>query len=266
MADAIQTYDNKVIENALTDLVNTKLDVNSLMTVDTTLTTSAGLTKTVNKYTYNGKVEKLGKGQKNAQKGAVSFTSTDYTVNRYQQTFTYNDMDAMKDPYIVDCLVQGAATEMANQIKTEYFAEIAKVSNKVNVSGPLSYDAVVDALASIGCEAEEGTFILCGTDGKADLRKDQDFTSAHQGDIVFTGQIGTVAGVPVVFSKLVPAGKAYVSKPSAVKFFVKNAGTVEQAREIESKDNTCVYERHGVICLVDDSESVAITFTAAAGE
>lgn len=260
MAEAIQAYDNKVIENKLTDIVNSALDVNSLMTVDTTLTTAAGLTKTVNKYTYEGTVEKLAKGAKNTTTGKLTFVGTDYTVNRYQQTYTYNDMDVMKDPYIMDVLADGAGKTMANEIRSEYFTEIAKVSNKVDVVGNLSYDAVVDALAQIGCEAEEGTFILMGTDGKADIRKDQDFINSRQGEIVYSGQFGSICGVPTVFSKLVPAKTAYVSRPDAVKFFVKNSGTVEQDRDIESKDNTVVYERHGVMALVDDTHSVTINF------
>ena len=71
------------------------------MTIDYSLTTEAGLTKTVHKYTYSGKVEKLAKGAKNSERGKVTFESVDYTVNRYQQTYDYNDMDVMKDPMAV---------------------------------------------------------------------------------------------------------------------------------------------------------------------
>ena len=102
MATAHVLYDNKVLENRITNLVNTNLEVRSLMTIDYSLTTEAGLTKTVHKYTYSGKVEKLAKGAKNSERGKVTFESVDYTVNRYQQTYDYNDMDVMKDPMVVD--------------------------------------------------------------------------------------------------------------------------------------------------------------------
>ena len=69
-----------------------------------------------------------------------------------------------------------------------------------------------------------------------------------------------MCGVPCVFSKLVPAGVAYAIKKDAVKFFVKNSGSVEQDRDVETKDNTVVYERHGVMALVDDTKSCIIKF------
>ncbi len=260
----IATYDNEVIENKITDIVNSALDVNSLMTVDTSLTTSAGLKKVVHKYTYAGTVEKLAKGAKNATKGKVTAVATEYTVNRYQQTYSYNDMDVMADPYVVDVLSDGAGKAMANEIRSEYFAEVAKISNSVDAKGALTYSAIVDALAQVGVENEDGLFIIMGGDGKAAIRKDADFINSRQGEILYSGQFGSVAGVPCLFSKLVPAGKVYVTKKDAVKFFVKNSGTVEQDRDIETKDNTVVYERHGVMALVDDTKSCIVTFTTPA--
>ena len=68
MATAHTLYENKVLENKITDLVNTKLETRSLMTMDYSLAESAGLKKVVNKYTYTGKVEKLAKAAKTPQK------------------------------------------------------------------------------------------------------------------------------------------------------------------------------------------------------
>lgn len=262
-AGTIQVYDNEVIESKITDTVNSLLDVNSLMTVDTTLTVSAGLTKKVNKYTYTGYVEQLAKGAANTNKGSVELASTDYTVKRYQQTYEFNDMDVMADPFIQDVLADGAAKAMANEIRNEYFTEVAKISGHVDITTALTYDAIVDALQQIGVEDEDGLFLLMGGDGKAAIRKDDDFINSRQGDILYTGQFGSVCGVPCVFSKLVPANTVYATKKDAVKFFVKNQGTVEQDRDIETKDNTVVYERHGLIALVDDTESCIINFNKA---
>ena len=47
---AIKGYENIVIENKMTDLVNTKIDVNSLFTTDYSLAEEAGLKKVINKY------------------------------------------------------------------------------------------------------------------------------------------------------------------------------------------------------------------------
>lgn len=255
---AIQLYDNFVLENKMTDLVNTNLNVNALFTTDTSLESEAGLKKIVNKYTYSGTVEKLTKGAKNTVKGSVTLVPTEYTVERYQQTFGYNDMDVMQDPYVLDVMTTGAAETMANHIRTQYFGELAKISNTSTYT-TLSYDTIVDALQTIGREVESDQFIIMGLDGKAAIRKDADFKASRQGEILYTGQFGDTCGLPCLFSKLVPEGTVYVTAKDQVKFFVKKAGSVEQDRDIETKDNTVVYERHGLIALVDDTKSVKLT-------
>lgn len=255
---AIQLYDNFVLENKMTDLVNTNLNVNALFTIDTSLESEAGLKKIVNKYTYSGTVEKLTKGAKNSVKGSVTLVPTEYVVERYQQTFEYNDMDIMQDPYVLDVMTTGAAETMANHIRTQYFGELAKISNASTYT-TLSYDTIVDALQTIGREVESDQFIIMGLDGKAAIRKDADFKASRQGEILYTGQFGDICGVPCLFSKLVPEGTVYVTAKDQVKFFVKKAGTVEQDRDIETKNNTVVYERVGLIALIDDTKSVKLT-------
>ena len=255
---AIQTYENFVLEHKMTDLVNTNVNVNALYTIDNSLALEAGLKKVINKYTYTGVVEKLAKGAKNTTKGAVSFTPTEYEVERYQQTFEYNDMDIMKDPYVLDVMTTGAAQVMANEIREEYFAELAKITNS-DTYDVFSYDVVVDALAKIGREVESDLFIVMGLDAKADIRKDADYKASRQGEILYTGQFGDICGVPCVCSKLVPAGTIYITAKDAVKFFVKKDGSVEQDRDIETKDNTVVYERHGLMALVDETKSIKLT-------
>lgn len=260
MATEHQLVPNEVLERKISDIVNTKLNVMPLMTVDTSLTTAAGLKKVIHKYTYTGKVEQLAKGAKNSEKGKVTAVKQEYEVKRYQQTYDYNDMDVMSDPFILDVLSDGAGKTMANEIRDEYFAEVAKISKTVTLEGDFNYAGVVDALQQIGVEAEDGLFLLMGADAKAAIRKDADFIASRQGEMLYSGQFGTVAGIPCVFSKKVPATTVYATKKDAVKFFVKNAGSVEQARDVESKDNTVVYERHGFMALVDDTESAKITF------
>lgn len=257
MATTHSLYTNQVLENQMTDLVNTNLEVNSLFTVDNSLSTEAGLKKVVNKYTYSGAVEKLAKGAKNTTKGAVTFTTSEYDIERYQQTFDYNDMDVMQDPYILDVATNGAATLMSNHIKSQYFAELEKISN-VHEYDVFNYDAFVDAMAELGREIETDLFIVMGTDGRAAIRKDDDYKASRQGEILYTGQFGTINGLPCLFSKLVPAGAAYITAKDQVKFIVKKDGSVEQDRDIETKDNTVVYDRYGVMALVDETKSIKL--------
>ena len=252
-------YENEIIENKMTELLNTRLDARALMSVDTSLSENAGLRKVINRYTYKGSVENLEKGEKNSVKGPVSFVPEYYDVKRYQQTFEYNDMDAMADPYIVDVAMQGAITEISNEINEEYFAELAKISTKFAYEGDsVTYADIVDALGAIDCEVNAGLFIIMGAEARKAIRKDPDFIASKQGEIIYSGQFGTICGIPVLFSKLVEGGRIIVTNKDAVRFFVKKNATVEQARDIETKDNTVVYERHGLIALVDDTSSVML--------
>ena len=201
MATAHTLYENKVLENKITDLVNTKLETRSLMTMDYSLAESAGLKKVVNKYTYTGKVEKLAKAAKNTTKGKVTFTPVEYVVNRYQQTYDYNDMDVMQDPMVVDVASAGAATLMANQIKEEYFAELAKISNSHTYDNGTSpnYDTIVDALATLDQEVEDGMFILMGNDMRAVFRKDADYKASRQGKSCIPASSAPSAACPACF-------------------------------------------------------------------
>ena len=255
---AIQTYDNFVLENKMTDLVNTNLDVNALFTLDTSLASEAGLKKIIHKYTYAGTVEKFAKGAKNNTIGGVTYEPAEYTVERYQQTFKYNDMDVMADPYILDVATTGASQEMANEIRNEYFAELAKIPQRGEAYTELTYETIVDALLAIGKEVESDMFIVMGLDGKAAIRKDEDYKASRQGEILYTGQFGTIAGIPCLFTKKIENGDVYITTKEAIKFFVKKDGSVEQDRDIETKDNTVVYERHGVMALVDDTKSAKL--------
>ena len=254
---AIALYENFVLENKMTDLVNTNANINALYTIDNSLALEAGLKKVVNKYTYSGTVEKLAKGAKNTVRGAVTLVPTEYVVERYQQTFGYNDMDIMADPYVLDVLTTGAAQTMANEIREEYFAELEKISN-TDTFETFGYDVVVDALAKIGREVESDQFIVMGLDTKAEVRKDADYKASRQGEILYTGQFGDICGVPCICSALVPEGTVYITAKDQVKFLVKKSGSVEQDRDIETKDNTVVYERHGLMALVDETKSIKL--------
>lgn len=252
-------YENSVIENAMTELINTKLNVMSLMDTTTTLEQNAGLKLTVHKYTYDGKVEKLTKGDKNTQKGKATYISKDYVVSRYQETYEYYDDDIMQDPYLIDVLSEGSAKTIANEIRDEYFNTLKEISqtHEYKADEEFSYSAVVDAIAKLGVEDTDGYFLIVGTQDLASIRKDPLFTYSKQGEIIYSGQIGEICGIPIVLSKKADFG-AVITQKKAVRFVPKKTGNVEQKRDIETKLNTIVYSRYGVIYLADDTESIII--------
>ena len=192
-------YENKVIEAKAKDLLTTSVNARSLMTIDSELAETEGMTKTINVYTYSGTAEELAVGAKNTNRGEISYIGTDYTVKRVQQVFDYNDADFMKDNKIVDMMLKGANEVMVNKMTSDFITEVQKatLSKEADV---LSYDAIVDAISLLNKEDESEIFIIIPNAWKADLRKDEDYKTARMGEVIYNGMVGTIAGIPVIAS------------------------------------------------------------------
>jgi len=244
-------YDNKIIEAKAKDLLTTAINTRNLMTVDNTLAESAGMTKTINVYTYTGTAEELANGEGNKTRGSISFDGKDYTVKRVQANFDYTDDDFMKDNSVVDNGVAGATAILKNKMNADFFAECAKAS--LSVPGALSYDTIVDAIAELNVEDESKIFVVIPNDQKALLRKDPDYVAARMGDVVYTGQVGTVCGIPVIASKAADA--PYVMTPDAVKLFIKKDIGVGQERDEDTTVNS-VYIRAYYIAALQDATKI----------
>lgn len=252
-------YDNFVLESKLKDILSTKLNTKTLMTIDNSLTESAGMIKKVNTYTYTGKVEKLAKGAKNTQRGAITYASTPYTVKVAQQVFDYYDEEFMQDPHVLDYGLEGAAQVMVNDMTADFFTEIAKATlSQTYTSGQFSYDVVVDAIEKMNIEDESGLFLLVGNDLKAQIRKDADFKAKELGKVIADGAIGTLCGVPVIHSKAVPADTAYLATREAVTLFTKKENEVEQQRDAEERKNTVIMRKVNLVALTDATKVVKI--------
>ena len=245
MANTI--FENKVIESKATDLLQTAVNARSMMTVDTSLVESEGQTKTINVYTYTGKVEKLADGAKNSTRGALTFTGVDYKVGRVQQVFDYTDSDFQKDNSIVDIALEGANALMANQMTADFYAECAKASLS-HTAANFGYETIVDAIAKMNIEDESKLFVVIPTAWKAEIRKDEDYKNARAGEVVYNGQVGTVAGIPVIATNAL-TDEAYVMTPEAVHLIMKEDVEVEQDRDIETKTNTVVLSSYYICAL-----------------
>ncbi|MBQ0099697.1 MAG: hypothetical protein KBS91_04040 [Firmicutes bacterium] len=186
-------YANKVIESKATDLLTTAINTRSLMTVDSSLAESAGMTKTINVYTYTGEAEELanGVGSTSAKRGSIGYTGTDYTVKMVQQAFDYTDEEFMKDNTIVDNMLKGANQVMVNKMTADFVSAVSGngVTNEVNFAegSALSYDVIVDAISELNIEDESKLFIVIPNAWKASLRKDDDYKSAQLGQVIYNG-------------------------------------------------------------------------------
>ena len=252
-------YANKIIEAKAKDLLNTSVNSRNFMTVDNELAQSAGMTKTINVYTYSGDAEEVAVGEGNSSRGSITYASKDYTVKTVQQVFDYYDEDYMKDPSIVDNMLKGANQVMVNKMNSDFFGECAKASLTHSLAGAaLSYDGIVDAISKLNVEDESGCFVLIPNAWKADLRKDPDYKAARMGEVVYNGQVGTIAGLPVVPSKAL-TDAAYVLTKEAVKLFLKKDVEIEQKRDGEIRKNTVIERAFYIVALEDATKIVKIT-------
>ena len=247
-------FANKVIEAKAKDLLTTALNTRSLMTIDNSLSASAGMTKTINVYTYSGAAEELAAGKGNTNRGSIAYEGKDYTVKMVQQAFDYLDEDFMKDPTIVDNMLKGANQVMVNKMTSDFIAEVEKASLSVALSGNLSYDAIVDGISTLNVEDESGVFIVIPNAWKAHLRKDPDYKAAQMGQVVYNGQVGTICGIPVITTKAL-TNAAYVMTKEAVKLFMKKDVEVEQDRDADTRTNS-VYLRAVYVCALVDATKI----------
>lgn len=244
-------FANKIIEAKAKDLLTTAVNTRNLMTVDASLAAEAGMTKTINVYTYSGEAEELGIGEGNTNRGSIAYVGTDYTVKMVQQAFDYQDEDFMKDNTIVDSMLKGANQVMVNKMTADFITEVNKAT--LSVAGGLSYDTIVDAIAKLNVEDESGIFVIVNPEGKATLRKDADYVAARMGEVVYNGQVGTIAGIPVIVSKAVEA--PVVMTKEAIKLFMKKDVEVEQERDADTRTNS-VYLRSAYICALVDATQI----------
>lgn len=252
-------YSNKVIEAKAKDILSTKINARSMMTIDDSLVGTAGMVKTINTYTYTGTAEEVAAGAGNTSRGSIAYVGKDYTVKMVQQAFDYLDEDFMKDNVIVDMGIQGATSVMSNKMTSDFYTALATANSGTElvqkVTFPkgkeISYDAIVDAISALNVEDESGVFVIIPNAWKAALRKDADYKAARMGEVVYNGQVGTIAGIPVVATKAL-TGKAYVLTKEAVTLFLKKDVEVEQDRDADKRKNS-IYLRDCYVCALTDA-------------
>ena len=250
-------YENFVLENKLEDLLATAIDMNQYATHDTSLVENAGMKKTINTYTSTGNVEDLAMGQGNSDEIEVSFTSHDYEVGTTQGKFAYYDEQEMKDPMVVDAGLYGLATRMTNDLTEKVIAEFKKGTNVI-WGNTWTFDNIVDAIAKYPYESEEGLFLLINPAQKAAFRKNLGDDLKYNEDFVRTGYIGTVCGVPVIVSKAVPAGVAFLATKAAATIFTKKGSETEQERDADHRKNTVFARKVMLVALTDDTRLVVL--------
>ena len=251
-------YENVVLSNKMNEILATQVNLNNYLTIDNTLAAEAGMKKVINVYTSNGTIEELGMGEGNSTSLEVSFTPVEYEVKTFQGKFAFYDEQEMTDPMVVDTGLTNQAKDMVNKFTASTVAEYEKAT-LVQPADAWSFDVVVDAIAKMNLEDEAGLFLLISPADKAEFRKALKDDLSYSEGFVRTGYIGSVAGVPVIVSKAIPAGKGYLATKEAVTLFIKKDTETEYERDADTRNNSYWVRKVAVVALTDATKVVKIT-------
>jgi hypothetical protein len=255
---ANQVYDNVVLANKIEDILTTAVDLTSYMTVDTSMTQEAGMKKKINTYKAQGNVETLDMGVGNTGDIEVSFTTKEYPVETVQGRFQYFDEQAMTDPMVVQAGLEGIAKTMINDFTAKAVAEFDKATLTVARTG-FAFTDIVDAIAKLNTENEDGLFILVGVADLAKFRKELADDLKYSEGFVRTGYVGSVCGVPVIVTKAITNGNIYLASKEAVTLFIKKDTEVEQERDANVRNNKVYIRKVAVVALTDENKVVKLT-------
>ena len=153
MAKINTIYDNFVLQNEVSDMYKSKLNLQQFCTVDTSLQGEAGDIVKVNVYTATDGAEDVALGEGNTKSIVVSNTTKDYTVKTAQNRFEWQDEEARRDPMIPYVGAQKAGIDLFNHEMADIYGEFAKASLKATLTGTDYFSAFVDAQALLNIEA-----------------------------------------------------------------------------------------------------------------
>ena len=254
---AHQVYENVVLSSKLNDILTTSVNMNDYMTIDTSLSENAGMKKKIITYTSTGNVEALGMGEGNSTSLEVQKSEVEYTAKTYQGKFAFYDEEEAIDPMVADTGLKHSSDNMINAFTAAAVAEMDKAT--LAVSGEWSFDIVVDAIAKMNVENEEGLFLLISPADKAEFRKVLHDDLKYVEGYVRAGYIGTICGATVIVSKAIPAGSAYLLTKEAITCFIKKDTETEYERDADKRNNTYWVRKVGIVALTNANKIVKIT-------
>lgn len=263
MANTI--YEPFVIEKQLTSTLTTMLNARAYMNIDNTLVGEEGTTKKIKTRTISSSVEEVAQGATNATRGSITDVVTPYEVVYSQAVYDIFDEELNQDGSLIDDVIKSAGEAMTNDMIAKFFAELDKgsLSETYTKDGSMGYADVVSALDKMDLENEDELVLFVSSEVRTMIRNDEDFKAANQGELLFSGMIGRIAGIPVVHSKAITAGKAYLASTKAVTLFVKNDSYVGTDRSNELRKTVYTFGKLH-LCAIKDATKVCVITEALA--
>lgn len=257
---SLKTFDNAIVQTKLENQLTTALDMNQFITPDYSLTATPGMKVQIRKYVGNGEVEDLNMTEGNTKDIGATFTESEYAVTTTQGRVPYYDEQEMNDPAAVDKAVQHLSELLTNDLTTKIVGELDKATN-IQYSTTFSFANFVDAISMLNVTETESPnmFCLISKEDYATVVKTLADDLKYVEDYVRTGYVGSVAGVPIIWSKAVSKGTAYIATKEAVTAYIKKGVETEIERDANTRKNTLYGRTVRVVALTDANKVVKMT-------
>lgn len=128
---------------------------------------------------------------------------------------------------------------------------------EVTLDTPLDWDGIVDGTAAFGDEWDPTgmSAIFIRSDARTALWKSDDFTKAADlgaATALTTGQVGVIAGVPVIVTDRLPEKTSLIVRPNAVGILWKRRPLVEYDRDILKRTDVIATNVHFAAKRIND--------------
>ena len=91
------------------------------------------------------------------------------------------------------------------------------------------------------------------------LKKSSEVKGAQQGEIIFSGQMKTVDGLPIVVNKRVPDDTAYIANKDTIVNLIKADPIVTKDVYNELEKITTITKFSGLVYLADERKACKLT-------
>lgn len=220
-----------------------------------------GDTLTIPTWNYIGDAEDLAEGVEGNVTNLTATTST-VKVKKAVKNVGITDearLSAYGDP--MGQIENQLAVSLASKVDNDVLDAIKKVSTKTH-TGTFGIDYIADALVQFGEDVEETTFVYIHPKHLATLRKSPEYVHVANGQVIISGQVGTVYGCPIVVSNKMEEEAVFFIRQGAIGIEVKREVTVESDRDILKKQTIVSADRHYIAYVRDASKLVKGTITS----
>ncbi len=265
----------QVMADMISAKIEKKIVVAPFAAIDTSLVGVPGNTITVPKYGYIGDADDIAEGA-SCETVKLSASTETVTVKKAMKAVEITD-EAVLSGYgnPVGEANNQLAKAIASKVDADAMAALLGATLTHDATAKqISYDVIVDAIDKFDEETNTQKVMFVNPKQVTQLRKDQNFISAdkYPGNVVMTGEIGTIANCRIVPSKKVAldSAGAYYTCPivklnfdaetedeaSAITVYLKKDTTVEAERDTLARKSDISADKHYAVALSDESKVV----------